>query len=86
MKAICFPGVNLRLLPPDDWDEARHGPCATIYGYRNDRTVSAVWQPTDEERAQIAAGQNVVVTVPGRTIQAMALSVADIPEMQFPDH
>lgn len=78
MKAVKFHGANLRLTPPKDWDETKHGKCLTIYGHRKDGQVTTVWEPTDEERARIAAGANVAMVVAGSTIMPAMMIVADI--------
>ena len=79
MRAVKFHGANPKLKPPKDWDEAKHGKCLTIYGHRANGQVTTVWEPTAEERAQIAAGANVCMIVAGTTIMPAAMMIADIP-------
>jgi hypothetical protein len=81
MKAVPFHGANLRLTPPADWDEAKNGKCLTIYAHRAQGQVTTVWEPTPEERAQIAAGANICLVVAGSTIMPAMMIVAEIPAL-----
>lgn len=42
-------------------------------------TLSSVWVPTDEERARIAAGENIMLTIWGAAQPPVAIGVTDVP-------
>ncbi|MCP1539972.1 hypothetical protein [Methylorubrum extorquens] len=85
MRTIHFDGANVRLKPPADWDAAKNGLCLTIYGLRDKErgTFATVWTFTDEERAAIAAGHNLVMSTVGG-FPPTAMSVANVPETEEP--
>lgn len=63
MNPIDFPEAQKVLGAPPGWDEELNGPCVglpvTIIG----DTCFSVWEPTPEERAEIAAGANILLGV-----------------------
>lgn len=70
MKGIPFKGQTNVLGAPPNWNEEKDGPCEGLpvrtFQQQGGMVVRAsVWQPTDEERALIAAGGNVELMVFG---------------------
>lgn len=69
MNPIRFEGVNLNYGPPKNWDAEKNGECLTLpvmqTRERGLPLVISVWKPTDEERAAIAAGANIVLSCVG---------------------
>lgn len=78
MKCIVFDGANLILKPPKDWNEELNGPCETIAAFQGGGRIVTVWEPTDEERTAIAAGQNIVLSTLGRGFAPTMMEIRDI--------
>ena len=74
MKPIRTRETNFIYLPPKGMEsECDPLPCRVFDG----QTVS-IWQPTPEERAQIAAGGNIALWVWGHPIPPVSLAVSDL--------
>jgi hypothetical protein len=77
MRAAQHSSNNAVLGAPAGWDQNKL-PCHAIALTRSIsdgmQVVSTYWQLTDDERAAIAAGALVRVTMPGFTVPPMALA------------
>lgn len=70
MKPVDFEQSNLSMRPPEGWTEEQCGvlPVCHVRVPVEDSVVNgfvSCWQPTDQERADIAAGKPVWLTVLG---------------------
>lgn len=67
MIPITFIGQTHTYIAPRNWDTAANGPCGDLPVKRDEaaQTCMSVWQPSAEERAAIAAGAAVALTVCG---------------------
>jgi hypothetical protein len=50
---------------PVGWNKATDGPCHSLPVWRDGRAHTSVWEFTDAERAQVAAGHNFVLVFHG---------------------
>jgi len=50
---------------PEGWDREKHGDCDVLEVRDRDGQMDSAWYPTDEEKAAIAAGRPVILTVWG---------------------
>lgn len=72
MKPVSFPLANLNLQPPQGMADCEPLPVCASNG-----TMTSVWEPTDEERAAIAAGASVALTVWGTAHPPVGLGVTE---------
>jgi hypothetical protein len=63
---------------PHGWDESKQGRCFTLPAVRNGLAITSVWSFSDSERARVARGENLSVTVYGSAPQPILLKIADI--------
>lgn len=63
MNPIDFRGANLRLGQPEGYDEALHGPCATLPVHVANGIVTSCWKPTWQERLKVFFGKPVYLLV-----------------------
>lgn len=72
MKPADFPLANVTLQPPEGMSDCVPLPvCAT------DGTITSIWEPTDEERAAIAAGGRIALTVWGNAHPPVGIGVTE---------
>lgn len=82
MRPIDFPGRTTVLGAPDGWDEAKHGVCdgLPILRHMDGRCISQ-WELTPDERAAIAGGANIWLSVwSGRTQPPVGLVPTETPD------
>lgn len=60
---------------PEGWDRAKHGDCDVLEIRDRNGTMESAWFPTDEEKAAIAAGRPVILTVWGSAHPPVAVNV-----------
>lgn len=79
MNPAQIPNATRVLGAPEGWDPKRDGECGALHVKDNRvndvRFMQSEWEPTPEERAAIAAGANVRLTVWGITHPPVALEV-----------
>lgn len=76
MKPVLFEGHDVVLGAPSDWDAERDGPCSGLPVKRDKGRCISCWEPSSEERAAIAAGANIYLSVfSGRTQPPVGLIV-----------
>ncbi len=82
MKPIRFPGFDIVLGAPKDWNEARLGPCAGLPVRRTRNGLcQSVWKPTLRERLRFLFGGKIILSVhSGRSQPPVSLAVGFIPE------
>lgn len=91
MEPIKVLGANRELRPPEGWDPAVNGECATLHVYAHVQpggggmTMTSAWKPDAEELAALAKGHPVLLTVYGTVIPPMAIGVAADEYMQVQD-
>lgn len=78
MNPVDIPGSNKTFKAPRDWDEAKRGPCGDLKVIDTGETIQSAWQPEPQELAMLVRGAPVVLTVWGRGIPAVAVSVLDL--------
>ena len=77
MKPKHFPGVDVVLGSPDNWDEEKHGPCSGLPVMRRDGICISCWSMTWRERltALLTGSIYVHVAMGGRTQPPIILSI-----------
>ncbi len=84
MKSTPFEGFNRYLGKPKDW-RPEIATCKELAVRDDDsiapgfHTICSVWVPTEEERAKIAAGENIELIVCGVSHPAVALRTTSVP-------
>ena len=78
MRPIDFPQANLTLSKPDSMTDEE---CGSLRVYRSGPQMFSCWQPSEEERAAIAAGAPVWLYVLGAAHPPVAVEV----ENPFPE-
>lgn len=73
-------GANRGMTKPVGWDEARHGPCATLPVLDTGETLQSAWFPSPEEIAAIQQGCPVILNVWGQRQPVVAIGVAPTPD------
>lgn len=63
MNPISFPEQQKVLGAPVGWDEKVNGPCIGLPVAVIDGACKSVWEPTPQERAAIAGGANILLSV-----------------------
>lgn len=58
-------GATRALGAPDGWDESKDGPCDVLHVRDRGGVMESAWYPSEEEKAAIAAGRPVILTVWG---------------------
>lgn len=80
MKPLLFEGHDIVLGAPDGWDASKHGECSGLPIMRDQGACISMWELTVEERAAIAAGANVILSVySGNTQPAVWLAAGRAP-------
>jgi len=72
MNPLNFPGVNRNYTAPKGMDN-----CGTLPVHVDQGVCHSVWEPTEDERRRIAAGENVVLSIWGHQ-PPVAVTVASI--------
>lgn len=75
MTPVNFEQANCILKAPPGWDPVEMGPCDDLHVLRQNGTVVSVWEPDADERAVLAAGGRVVLSVVGETQPPVAIWV-----------
>lgn len=77
MNPSKIQGANAALGAPEDWDADKQGECATLPVRINAEagTIESAWEPSDEEKAAIAAGRPVILTIWGRLHPPVSVNV-----------
>ena len=78
MKPETFPGVDVVLGAPENWDESKHGECEGLPIMKRDGICISCWSMTWRERFSILFGQRIMVHVAsGETQPPIALLVEE---------
>lgn len=64
---------------PADWDSEKQGECEVLEIRDRDGVMESAWYPTDQEKAAIATGRPVILTVWGSTHPPVSLNVEPHP-------
>lgn len=72
-------GTAVKLGAPADWNPAKDGECDPLVVYAGGGTMISAWYPTDEEKAAIAAGAPVLLTVWGRGHPPVSVNAGPVP-------
>lgn len=80
MKPGKIDGANFNLSKPQDWQD-KLGDCGDLWvRVDNERqTMTSAWYPTEEEKAAIARGAPIVLSVWGAGHPPVALTTGDVP-------
>lgn len=88
MKPGRITGASVALGKPRGWDEEKEGPCDALWvrdrNGGDDGQLESAWFPTDEEKAAIAAGRPVILTVWGRGHPPVSLNAYPQPDCICP--
>lgn len=90
MRPAEFHGFNKIYYAPKDWDQDKVE-CTPLHVRISDKlipactTITSVWVPSDEERAQIAAGDNIKLTIVGNVMPPVMLGMSDKSERILDD-
>lgn len=85
MRAMKIAGANVRLGPPENWDPSKHGKCAALDIRRTGPLLQSEWLPTDQERALIARGAPIILTIFGNAHPPVALEVSGATDQETDD-
>lgn len=84
MKPTTIEGANLSLNAPAEWRDGELGKCESLHlrqdplpGSRGVSIFSSAWELSDEGRARVAAGDNVVLSVIGSFHPVVAIAIAE---------
>lgn len=75
MNPVYIVGANTTLGAPKDWDSARNGECSALAVRVANGAMESAWLPTPEERAAIALGQPVILTIWGNIHPPVSVNV-----------
>jgi len=65
MIAAKIAGATGALLPPEGWEEGRHGKCSQLWVRLDGGIFQSAWEPTPGELALLNAGGKVILSVVG---------------------
>jgi hypothetical protein len=63
------------LRAPDGWDQEQFGECVDLQVRLGNGTIESAWYPSDEEKAAIAAGRPVILTIWGGAHPPVSVNV-----------
>lgn len=72
-------GATTVLGAPKDWDAATHGECAGLAVRQGDYVLETAWIPSEEEKAAIAAGAPIILTIWGMAHPPVSINVEAAP-------
>lgn len=59
MKPVNFPGTNLILGKPRNWNDEINGPCESLAVYTDGSTCLSIWKPSWRDRLLILFGGKI---------------------------
>lgn len=71
-------GATTTLGQPETWDEAEHGRCAALAVRQGEYTLESAWVPNEAEKAAIAAGAPVILTIWGMAHPPVSVNVEGV--------
>jgi UDP:flavonoid glycosyltransferase YjiC (YdhE family) len=86
MQPVPHPSATRRFGPPESWDEARDGPCATIHiadatcPTSGAAVMESLYRPDDEELAALNAGGKIILGIFGTVHPVVYLAVTVPPQ------
>lgn len=80
MNPVKMADTNLLLGAPVDWDENKNGECVAlpVKAHRDEHQnpiFQSAWEPSEEEKAIIAAGGRIILTVWGQMHPPVGLHI-----------
>ena len=76
MTPIHFPGEDIVLAAPANWDASRHGTCSGLPVMRDDGVCVSKWRASWSERLRLLLGKPVLLRVrSGQTQPPVAIEV-----------
>lgn len=81
MQPIDFPGANLILKAPPEWDTESQGPCIDLHVLRvnddNEHYMLSKWKPTWRERLLLLLGRPVELRIATTTTHPPVMLYVD---------
>lgn len=79
MRALPLEKPDRRLGAPSNWNHETDGICHTLDIWVRDGQMISAWEPTESERAKIAAGAPVLLFIDGKSHPVVGMAVGDVP-------